>query len=96
MNITQKQKGILFMILSALSFASMQVVDRLSREIPTMEQICVRDRFFLHYPEETWFLLWSEKVSAVSLWPFVLRIPWADYPVLRIQPCGAGRCPSVK
>ena len=41
MNITQKQKGILFMILSALSFASMQVVVRMSREIPTMEQICV-------------------------------------------------------
>ena len=47
MNITQKQKGILFMILSALSFASMQVVVRLSREIPTMEQICVRNLFIL-------------------------------------------------
>ena len=45
MNITQKQKGILFMILSALSFASMQVVVRMSREIPTMEQICVRNLF---------------------------------------------------
>ena len=48
MNITQKQKGILFMILSALSFASMQVVVRMSREIPTMEQICVRN---LHFTE---------------------------------------------
>ena len=47
MNITQKQKGILFMILSALSFASMQVVVRMSREIPTMEQICVRNLFIL-------------------------------------------------
>ena len=47
MNITQKQKGILFMILSALSFASMQVVVRMSREIPTMEQICVRNFFIL-------------------------------------------------
>lgn len=47
MSITQKQKGILFMILSALSFASMQVVVRLTKEIPTMEQIFVRNLFIL-------------------------------------------------
>ena len=38
---TQRQKGALYMILSALCFASMQVVVRLSREIPTMEQIFI-------------------------------------------------------
>ena len=35
------------MILSALCFASMQVVVRLSREIPTMEQIFMRNSFVL-------------------------------------------------
>ncbi|MCB7319732.1 DMT family transporter [Lacrimispora sp. 210928-DFI.3.58] len=44
---TQKQKGILYMILSALSFAIMQVVVRLTKEIPTMEQIFVRNLFVL-------------------------------------------------
>ena len=47
MSITQKQKGILFMILSALSFAAMQVVVRLTKEIPTMEQIFMRNLFIL-------------------------------------------------
>lgn len=47
MSITQKQKGILLMILSALSFAAMQVVVRLTKEIPTMEQIFVRNLFIL-------------------------------------------------
>ena len=42
---TQRQKGALYMILSALCFASMQVVVRLSREIPTMEQIFMRIGF---------------------------------------------------
>lgn len=42
---TQRQKGALYMILSALCFASMQVVVRLSREIPTMEQIFMRNSF---------------------------------------------------
>ena len=44
---TQRQKGALYMILSALCFASMQVVVRLSREIPTMEQIFMRNSFVL-------------------------------------------------
>ncbi len=44
---TQKQKGILFMILSAFSFAAMQVFVRLTREIPTMEQIFMRNLFIL-------------------------------------------------
>lgn len=44
---TQKQKGVLYMILSALSFAGMQVVVRLSRDIPTMEQIFMRNSFVL-------------------------------------------------
>lgn len=44
---TQKQKGILFMLLSALSFAAMQVVVRLSRDIPTMEQVFMRNTFIL-------------------------------------------------
>lgn len=43
----QKQKGILYMMLSALSFAAMQVAVRLSREIPTMEQIFMRNLFIL-------------------------------------------------
>ena len=60
MNITQKQKGILFMILSALSFASMQVVVRMSREIPTMEQICVRNLFILIV---SFFIIRSKKGS---------------------------------
>lgn len=47
MSMTQKQKGILLMILSALSFAAMQVVVRLTKEIPTMEQIFVRNLFIL-------------------------------------------------
>ncbi len=47
MLITQKQKGILLMILSALSFAAMQVVVRLTKEIPTMEQIFMRNLFIL-------------------------------------------------
>ncbi len=47
MSITQKQKGILLMILSALSFAAMQVVVRLTKEIPTMEQIFMRNLFIL-------------------------------------------------
>lgn len=44
---TQKQKGVLYMILSALSFAGMQVVVRLSQDIPTMEQIFMRNSFVL-------------------------------------------------
>lgn len=44
---TQKQKGVLYMILSALSFAAMQVVVRLSQGIPTMEQIFMRNSFVL-------------------------------------------------
>lgn len=44
---TQKQKGVLYMILSALSFAGMQVVVRLSQGIPTMEQIFMRNLFVL-------------------------------------------------
>ena len=59
MNITQKQKGILFMILSALSFASMQVVVRMSREIPTMEQICVRNLLVL--------IMVRKSISRISL-----------------------------
>ena len=61
------------MILSALSFASMQVVVRMSREIPTMEQICVRNLFilivsFFIIRKKTWFLLWSGKsISRISL-----------------------------
>ncbi|MCC8086790.1 MAG: DMT family transporter, partial [Clostridium sp.] len=47
MPVTQKQKGIIYMILSALSFAAMQVVVRLTREIPTMEQIFMRNLFIL-------------------------------------------------
>lgn len=47
MSITQKQKGILYMILSAFSFAAMQVVVHLTKEIPTMEQIFVRNLFIL-------------------------------------------------
>lgn len=43
----QKQKGVLYMILSALSFAGMQVAVRLSRGIPTMEQIFMRNLFVL-------------------------------------------------
>lgn len=46
-SMTQRQKGALYMILSALCFASMQVVVRLSREIPTMEQIFMRNSFVL-------------------------------------------------
>ena len=64
MNITQKQKGILFMILSALSFASMQVVVRLSREIPTMEQICVRNLFILIV---SFFIMVRKSISRISL-----------------------------
>ena len=63
MNITQKQKGILFMILSALSFASMQVVVRMSREIPTMEQICVRNLFILIV---SFFIIRSKKVPTTD------------------------------
>jgi drug/metabolite transporter (DMT)-like permease len=46
-NMTQKQKGILYMILSAFSFAAMQVAVRLTKEIPTMEQIFMRNLFIL-------------------------------------------------
>ena len=42
-----RYKGILYMILSALSFAAMQVVVHLSKEIPTMEQIFARNFFIL-------------------------------------------------
>ena len=45
--VTEKQKGIILMLLSALSFAAMQVVVKLTREIPTMEQIFVRNLFIL-------------------------------------------------
>ena len=48
------------MILSALSFASMQVVVRMSREIPTMEQICVRNLFILIV---SFFIIRSKKGS---------------------------------
>lgn len=47
MLMTQKQKGILLMILSALSFAAMQIVVHLTKEIPTMEQIFMRNLFIL-------------------------------------------------
>lgn len=47
MAFTQKQKGILYMVLSALSFAAMQVVVHLTKEFPTMEQIFVRNLFIL-------------------------------------------------
>ena len=101
MNITQKQKGILFMILSALSFASMQVVVRMSREIPTMEQICVRNLFilivsFFIIRKKTWFLLRPEKIPAVPVRPLFLRISGPDHAVLRLQPCCTGRCHRIK
>ena len=47
MAMTQKQKGILYMVLSALSFAAMQVVVHLTKMFPTMEQIFVRNLFIL-------------------------------------------------
>ncbi|MEG0019255.1 MAG: DMT family transporter [Oscillospiraceae bacterium] len=47
MTLTGKQKGILLMMASALSFACMQIVVRLTRNIPTMEQIFVRNLFIL-------------------------------------------------
>lgn len=47
MTITKKQKGILYMILSAFSFAAMQVFVHLTKEIPTMEQIFMRNLFIL-------------------------------------------------
>lgn len=44
---TQKQRGVLYMILSALSFAGMQIVMRLSQDLPTMKQIFMRNSFVL-------------------------------------------------
>ena len=101
MNITQKQKGILFMILSALSFASMQVVVRMSREIPTMEQICVRNFFILIV---SFFIIRSKKGSYYGpkkYQPYLfgrsfLRISRPDHAVLRLKPCGAGRRHGIK
>lgn len=69
---TQKQKGIVYMVLSALSFAAMQVAVRLSREIPTMEQIFMRNLFILIV---AFFIIRRKKGSLFGKWkyqPFLL------------------------
>ena len=91
-SMTQRQKGALYMFLSALCFASMQVVVRLSREIPTMEQIFMRNSFVLIVSAQKGLAVRPGQVSALSVRAVVLWLSGPDHPVLCLQPCGAGRC----
>ena len=93
---TQRQKGALYMILSALCFASMQVVVRLSREIPTMEQIFMRNSFVLIVSAIIILRKKGSLFGPAKYQPYLFGRSFFGFlgliTLLCLQPCGAGRC----